>query len=78
MARLFRAAPEAIDETLHLLDRCNFSLDELKYEYPDETREGYATPQEALVAFDRGGRAPALSGRHSATRCAPPSTTNSR
>jgi error-prone DNA polymerase len=50
MARLFRAAPEAVDETLHLLERRKFSLDELKYEYPDETREGYATPQEALLA----------------------------
>jgi error-prone DNA polymerase len=55
MARLFRAAPEAIGETLHLLDRCKFSLDELKYEYPDETREGYATPQAALVAATEAG-----------------------
>ncbi len=55
MARLFRAAPEAVDETLHLLERCKFSLDELKYEYPDETREGYATPQEALVAATEAG-----------------------
>ena len=55
MARLFRAAPEAVDETLHLLERCKFSLDELKYEYPDETREGYATPQEALVAATEEG-----------------------
>ncbi|MBV9970857.1 MAG: error-prone DNA polymerase, partial [Xanthobacteraceae bacterium] len=55
MARLFRAAPAAIDETLHLLERCKFSLDELKYEYPDETREGYATPQEALVAATEEG-----------------------
>jgi error-prone DNA polymerase len=55
MARLFRAAPEAVEETLHLLERCKFSLDELKYEYPDETREGYATPQEALVAATEEG-----------------------
>ena len=37
------------------LERCKFSLDELKYEYPDETREGYATPQEALVAATEEG-----------------------
>jgi error-prone DNA polymerase len=55
IARMFRAAPEAVDETLHLLERCKFSLDELKYEYPDETREGYATPQEALVAATEEG-----------------------
>ena len=42
------------------LDRCNFSLEELrKTEYADETREGYATPQEALVAFcERGCKKP--------------------
>ena len=26
-----------------------FSLDELRYEYPEEMRAGFATPQEALV-----------------------------
>jgi error-prone DNA polymerase len=55
MTRLFRDAPEAVSETLHLLERCRFSLDELQYEYPDETREGYATPQEALIALTEKG-----------------------
>ncbi len=36
MARLFRDAPEALEETLHLLSRIDFSLDQLRYEYPDE------------------------------------------
>ena len=49
MARLFRRAPEAIDQTLRFLDRCNFSLGELrKTEYPDENRVGFPTPQDAL------------------------------
>ncbi|MBS0245228.1 MAG: error-prone DNA polymerase [Proteobacteria bacterium] len=48
MARLFRDAPEAIEETLHLSDALTFSLDELKYEYPDEHVAGFASPQEAL------------------------------
>ncbi len=48
MARLFRDAPEAIDETLRLSDALTFSLDELKYEYPDEQIEGFASPQAAL------------------------------
>ena len=26
-----------------------FSLDELRYEYPEEMRAGFATPQDALV-----------------------------
>ena len=37
MARLFRDAPEAIEETLTLSAALTFSLDELQYEYPDET-----------------------------------------
>jgi error-prone DNA polymerase len=49
MARLFRRAPDTIDRTLRFLERCNFSLGELEgTEYPDENREGYANPQEAL------------------------------
>ncbi len=55
MTRLFRDAPEAVAQTLRFLERCRFSLEELRYEYPDETREGFATPQEALVAFTEDG-----------------------
>jgi error-prone DNA polymerase len=56
MARIFRRAPEAVDRTLRFLDRCNFSLGELKQtEYPDENRVGYATPQDALVALANKG-----------------------
>jgi len=55
MARLFADMPQALAETVRFLDSCGFSLDELKYEYPDETRAGYATPQEALVAFVEEG-----------------------
>ncbi|MGJ4949228.1 error-prone DNA polymerase [Bradyrhizobium sp. HKCCYLS20291] len=36
MARLFRDHPEAITETLRFTDRIVFSLDQLKYQYPDE------------------------------------------
>ena len=36
MARLFRDVPEAIAETLRFADRIHFSLDQLKYQYPDE------------------------------------------
>ncbi len=49
MARLFRDVPEAITETLKLDDALTFSLQELAYEYPDETITGFATPQDALV-----------------------------
>ena len=56
MARLFRKIPNAITQTTRFLERCGFSLNELKKtEYPDETRKGFATPQEALVAFAEDG-----------------------
>ncbi len=49
MARLFRDAPEAITETLRLSEALTFSLDELRYEYPDEQVEGFSNAQEALA-----------------------------
>jgi error-prone DNA polymerase len=36
MIRLFRDHPDAISETLRFSDRIDFSLDQLKYQYPDE------------------------------------------
>ncbi|UWU71422.1 error-prone DNA polymerase [Bradyrhizobium sp. NC92] len=36
MARLFRDFPEAIAETMRFADAIEFSLDQLKYQYPDE------------------------------------------
>jgi error-prone DNA polymerase len=57
MARLFRKAPQALTETTRFLERCTFSLEELRdTEYADETRQGYATPQDALVAFAEAGK----------------------
>jgi error-prone DNA polymerase len=36
MARLFRDCPEAISETVAFLERIDFTLDDLRYEYPHE------------------------------------------
>ncbi len=36
MMRLFRDVPDAITETMRFADRIAFSLEELKYQYPDE------------------------------------------
>jgi error-prone DNA polymerase len=36
MARLFRDLPEAIEQTIRFAGRIKFSLDQLKYQYPDE------------------------------------------
>jgi len=55
MARLFAEAPAALEETIRFLDGIAFSLDQLAYGYPEELREGYATPQEALAAFAEAG-----------------------
>ena len=49
MARLFRDFPEAIAESHAVLERLDFSLDELRYQYPDEPTGDAASPQEALA-----------------------------
>src|SRR5246500_3421623 len=36
MSRLFRDFPEAIAETMRFADKIEFTLDQLKYQYPDE------------------------------------------
>jgi error-prone DNA polymerase len=48
MAELFRHAPEAIGETMRFADRIWFSLDQLKYNYPDEPVPRGKTPQQHL------------------------------
>ena len=40
MRRLFKTYPEAMANTELVVARCPFSLDELKYEYPDEVTNG--------------------------------------
>ena len=40
---------------VRFLDGLDFRLDELAHCYPEELREGYATPQEALEAFAEAG-----------------------
>jgi error-prone DNA polymerase len=55
MMRLFRNAPEAVEETLALSDELSFSLDELRYEYPDEQVNGFDNAQDALAHFTYEG-----------------------
>ncbi len=57
MMRLYSAAPDAVFEAVGFLDGLAFSLDELKYQYPDECVEGYATAQDALEALSWEGAA---------------------
>ncbi len=48
MLRLFRGVPEAIVETTRLFARIDFSLDQLRYEYPHEPVPPGWTPQQWL------------------------------
>ncbi|WP_421725758.1 error-prone DNA polymerase [Bauldia sp.] len=57
MARLFADYPEAVAETRAVFQRLGFSLDELKYQYPDEPTGDAATPQEALEQLTEAGLA---------------------
>ena len=48
MQRLFARWPHAIAAARQVADACNFSLDELRYEYPEEIYPDGMTPQEYL------------------------------
>jgi error-prone DNA polymerase len=49
MARLFRDYPEAIARTVEIAEKCRFSLDDLKYEYPAEPVPEGRTPDGELA-----------------------------
>ncbi|WP_332699417.1 error-prone DNA polymerase, partial [Bosea sp. (in: a-proteobacteria)] len=53
MARLFREAPEAIEEIQHLFGRIEFDLEQLRYEYPDEPVPPGWSPQAWLEELVR-------------------------
>ncbi len=57
MTRLYRGAPEAVAETIGFMEGARFSLDELSYQYPDETVVGYTDAQAALEALSWAGAA---------------------
>ena len=54
MRRLFKAFPEGISNTIDIMNRAAFSLDELKYEYPDEVLNG-EPPDERLRRLAKDG-----------------------
>ncbi len=49
MHRLLAKYPDALARTLEIAARCRFSLDELKYQYPEEACLPGMTPQEGLA-----------------------------
>ncbi|MDE2465175.1 MAG: error-prone DNA polymerase, partial [Alphaproteobacteria bacterium] len=54
MVRLFKRHPQAITATQIFVSHITFSLDELRYHYPDDAIGGAGTPQDILtrLAFD--------------------------
>ena len=73
MARLFARHPEALANTLRVLDACSgFSLDQLRYEYPDEVLEPGRTPQQTLEARVAAAAAERWPGRRARRHPRPP------
>jgi error-prone DNA polymerase len=57
IVRLFRQYPKAIHRSIEIAEACQFSLDELKYEYPEEvTTEGRTPLQEVEHLAWEGAR----------------------
>jgi error-prone DNA polymerase len=57
MARLLTAFPDALTQSLAIMRRCTFSLDELRYEYPADTFSENETPQQLLERLTWEGAA---------------------
>ena len=60
MARLFARQPEAVARSVEIAERARFSLDELAYQYPDETSEPGLTAQQTLTRLTWEGAAGAI------------------
>ena len=57
MARLFKGREQALANQAKLLERAHFSLDELRYEYPDEVVSPGETPMQSLMRLTWEGAA---------------------
>jgi error-prone DNA polymerase len=57
MRQLFQRCPETITNGLELADQCTFSLDELRYEYPEELCPAGMSPTEHLTKLTWAGAA---------------------
>ena len=55
MQQLFADWPHAISASRHIADACTFSLDELRYEYPEEGIPDGKTPQQWLTILSWQG-----------------------
>ena len=75
MAVLFARYPEALQRTLEIARQTTFSLDELRYEYPEELAPAGQTPMEYLTRLAWEGRGIAIR-RACPTRCGASSSTS--
>jgi error-prone DNA polymerase len=57
MVRLFRGHEHAVERSLEIVERCRFSLDELRYEYPEEMVPDGRSPQQYLEELTWQGAA---------------------
>ncbi len=57
MVRLFRGHQDTVERSLEIVARCRFSLDELRYEYPEELVPDGLTPQQRLAVLAWQGAA---------------------
>jgi len=55
MRRLFASAPELVERTIEVAERCRFSLGELKYDYPEELCPRGVSPREHLARLTGEG-----------------------
>lgn len=55
MCRLFPIAHDAVRRTLEVADRCHFSLEELRYDYPEELCPSGETPDSYLAKLTWAG-----------------------
>ena len=51
MLRLFERYRDAVARTREIMDRCNFDIGKIKYQYPDERSHPELTPQQCLEKF---------------------------
>jgi error-prone DNA polymerase len=64
MARLFRGCEDAVERSLEIVERCRFSLDELRYEYPEEPVPEGLTAQQCLAELTWEGTAERFPAKH--------------
>ena len=55
IATLFQHYPDAVARTVEVAERCQFSLDELVYEYPDDEAPPGVLPQDHLETLTWDG-----------------------